>query len=121
MSHVILGAIVAMTIAASSAAASSEQPQSPLRLASTPVDGGVRLRIVGLSPIACNASYELEVISQAGGNRSVQRGAAQLQPGDEVVLATATLGGNGAASWSATLRVDSCDGRHFEEVARSDS
>ena len=112
MPYLAIGAILAMTMAASSADAS----ESPLRLVSGPAPEGVQLRIVGLSPVACGAHYELEVVGQAGSNRSVQRGAAQLLPGKEVVLATTTLGGKGAGGWSATLRVDSCDGRHFEEM-----
>lgn len=115
MANPAFGAILAVTIAAAQGAAPSDG-QAPLRLTAEPVETGVRLQVIGLSPLACDARYELEVAASAGGNRSVQRGSARLRPGHEVVLATTTLGGTGAAGWSATLRVDSCDGRHFEEV-----
>lgn len=100
---------LAMTVAAVSGA-------SPLHLLAEPVDAGVRLTIVGSSRVACDTSYELKVVGAAGGNRSVQRGSARLAPGKQVVIATTTLGNQASEHWSATLSVDSCDGKHYEQV-----
>lgn len=115
MSNLALEAILVLTIAAAPGVAPADRPM-PLRLSAEPVDAGIRLQVIGLSPVACEARYELEVAAAGGGNRSVQRGSVKLRPGHKVVLSTTTLGRKGAVGWSATLRVDSCDGRHFEEV-----
>ena len=115
----MLLAIIAMTISASAGAGGTGSPNSPLRLVADKVATGVRLRVVGLSPVACDAKYELEVSSGSGGNRSVQRGAAKVTPGPEIIFATTTLGGQGAGNWSATLRVDACD-RHYEQTLDGD-
>ena len=110
MAALPLGILVAMTMA------SAPGPASPLHLVADPVDSGVRLRVVGSSAVACDASYELEVVGSAGGNRSVQRGSARLAPGKQVVVATTTLGNRASSGWSATLRVDGCDGHRYEQV-----
>lgn len=112
MSNAAFGTFLAMTIAAASGHA------SPIRLEAEPVDAGVRLRVIGLSPVACEASYELEAAGDTGGNRSTQRGTAHLRPGVETVLSTTVLGGEAAGKWSATLRVEDCGGRRYEEVKR---
>jgi len=110
MSNAAFVTFLAMTFATASG------PASPIRLEVEPVDAGVRLRVVGLSPVACEARYELEASGDTGGNRSTQRGSAHLRPGVESVLSTTVLGGEIAGKWSATLRVEDCDGRRFEEV-----
>jgi len=91
--------------------ATTPMSASPIRLEAEPFESGIRLRVVGHSEIECAAEYELEVSASAGGNRSVQRGSARLQPGREAVLATTTLGLSDG--WSASLRVVSCDGKRY--------
>ena len=115
MANPALGAILAMTAATISGTAWSGEPM-PLRLIAEPVGTGVRLQVVGSSPVACEARYELEVAASAGGSRSVQRGSAKLKPGSDIVLATTTLGGNSSDGWSATLSVEACDGSHYKQV-----
>lgn len=109
MANLPIGLGVAMMIAAVSHIA-------PLRLVADQVDAGVRLQVIGSSPVACDASYKLQVVGGAGGNRSVQSGKARLAPGKQVVIATTTLGNRASEQWSATLSVDACDGKRYEQI-----
>ncbi|RIX29332.1 curli-like amyloid fiber formation chaperone CsgH [Sphingomonas edaphi] len=104
-----IGAILAMTTAAT----------QPLRLHVEPVEGGIRLEVIGISPIACTARYELEVTGNAGGNRSSQRGTANLLPDRQVLLASTTIGAGPGSDWNAVLRVQGCGDLNYEEFANS--
>lgn len=94
----------------------------PIQLVTESVDNGVRLIVVGHAAVPTQASYALEVSSDAagGGNKSVQRGTAQLEPGAERRLITLTLGKSGHGKWSATLSVDPTPGRPYREHIGSD-
>jgi hypothetical protein len=94
---------------------------APLHLVTEPVAGGIRVRVVGISAVACDARFSLEVSNRSGGgtSRSVQRGVARLQPGVASTAATLTLANAGPESWSARLVVDSCGGERYEEVSGS--
>jgi len=93
----------------------------PLHLVSEATGTGIRLRVVGQSAVACEASYTLEISnrSRAGSSRSVQRGIARLKPGAAPVdIATSTLGGAAAAGWTSRLSVGRCGASpQYEEVA----
>ena len=94
---------------------------APLHLVTEPIAGGIRVRVVGKSAVACDARFSLEVSNRSGGgtSRSVQRGVARLLPGAASTAATLTLGNAGADSWSARLVVDPCGGDRYEEVSGS--
>ena len=103
------------------AAAMTGAPASeavPIRLAAEPVGEGVRLSVIGDSDVAMTARYSLEVVASEGGNRSVQRGEAHLQPGRAATLATVTLGQAGRG-WSAILKVSPEGGAPYERSAGS--
>jgi hypothetical protein len=91
----------------------------PLHLVTEPVGAGIRVRVVGESPVACEAHYVLEVASDPaeGANRSVQRGAARLGPGVATTIATVTLANAGSKAWTARLGVEPCGGaKTYEET-----
>ena len=96
--------------------------EKPIQLVTESVDNGVRLIVVGDASVPTEASYALEVSSDAagGGNKSVQRGTARLVPGAETRLMTLTLGNIGHGKWSATLSVDPNPGRPYREQRGSD-
>ncbi|PWG01909.1 curli-like amyloid fiber formation chaperone CsgH [Sphingosinicella humi] len=103
------------------AAAMTGAPASeavPIRLAAEPVGEGVRLTVIGDSDVAMTARYSLEVVASEGGNRSVQRGEAHLQPGRAATLATVTLG-QADRGWSAILKVSPEGGAAYERSAAS--
>lgn len=117
MLHGISGAILIMTTPPLPAAEPADM-HSPIHLRVEPTKAGVQLRVVGSSPVTCLARYELHVIAAMGGNRSVQSGSARLQANREITLVTTGFGGKIDDGWSATLRVEACDGRRYEEVKR---
>lgn len=96
--------------------------EKPIQLVTESVGNGVRLIVVGDVTVPTEASYALEVSSDAagGGNKSVQRGTARLVPGGKTRLMTLTLGNVGHGQWSATLSVDPKPGRLYREQIRSD-
>ena len=96
--------------------------EKPIQLVTESVDNGVRLIVVGDAAVPTEASYALEVSSDAsgGGNKSVQRGTARLVPGAATRLMTLTLGNIGDGKWSATLSVDPKPGRLYREQLGSD-
>ena len=110
---------VSLALAAAAATAAVTRPAAPLHLVTEPAGSGVRIRIVGHSPVVCEARYSLEVANRSGGgtSRSVQRGAARLRPGVVSNVATVTLGNAAAAGWTARLVVDPCGpAKRYEEV-----
>ena len=72
------------------------------------------LRVLANSPVACTATYRLEVAAAAGGNRSVNRSTVTIQPSKPQTLATVTLGGSAAPS--ARLEVDPYGAASYEQV-----
>jgi hypothetical protein len=72
------------------------------------------LRVVADSPVACTATYRLEVAAAGGGNRSVNRGTVAIQASKPQTLATVTLGGSAAPS--ARLEVEPCGSANYEQV-----
>lgn len=102
--------LAAMTIAAPTA-----NPAAPIRLEVESTAGQSILRIVGESPVTCSASYELHAADAAGGNRSVNRGTAQLAAGERRTFATVRLGTHPASKISAKLVVHSCSGATYEQ------
>ena len=95
---------------------------APIRLVVEALGDGVQLRVVGASDRAIDASYALEVASDAaaGGNRTTQRGRAQLRPGIQVTLMTLTLGNVAQGQWTARLRVEPAGAVPYEDI-RSNS
>ena len=80
------------------------------------------MRVVGHSPVQCDAIYALEVTNGAAGasNRSVQRGTARLRPGIGATVATLTLATASHEAWTARLKVDPCgSARTYTEVRSS--
>jgi hypothetical protein len=111
-----------MIAALASAAPAATAAPAPLHLVSEPVAGGLRLRVVGASAVACDARFSLEVSNRAGGgtSRSVQRGVARLRPGVATTAATVMVGNAALDSWSARLVVDPCaGGKRYDEVSGS--
>lgn len=90
---------------------------APIRLVVEPQGEGMELRVVGASDRAIEASYALEVESDAaaGGNRTVQRGRARLSPGVPVTLMTLTLGHVAQGRWTARLRVEPAGAVPYED------
>ncbi|MDQ8757802.1 curli-like amyloid fiber formation chaperone CsgH [Sphingosinicella sp. LHD-64] len=90
----------------------------PIQLVVEPRGDGVQLRVVGDSDHAVEATYTLEVASDAaaGGNRTTQRGRANLQPGTPAALMTLTLGNAARGRWTARLRVEPVGAAAYEEV-----
>lgn len=75
-----------------------------------------RLLVVGESPVALTAHYELEA-SSGNGNRSVQAGTVRLLSGQRVVLVKLSMSGT-SRTWAATLRVNH-DGASYEQTLRA--
>jgi hypothetical protein len=96
----------------------SPQATPPIRLVVESQGQGVRLQVVGSSDHAVEATYALDVTSdaEAGGNRTVQRGRASLRPGAPVTLMTLTLGNIARGRWIARLRVDPVDAPTYEDI-----
>lgn len=96
--------------------------QPPIRLTAEEVGDGVRLTVIGDAATPVEASYSLEVRSNAaaGNNASVQRGTARLVPGETKQLITLTLGNVRKAGWSATLLVEPSQGAAYSQNKRSE-
>ncbi|WP_114954872.1 curli-like amyloid fiber formation chaperone CsgH [Sphingosinicella terrae] len=93
--------------------------EPPVRLVSEESAGGVRLSVVGESPVAVRGRYSLDVQSDpaSGGNRTAQRGTVDLAPGRAATLMSLTLGN--AEGWTARLRFEPAGGEPYEIVARA--
>jgi hypothetical protein len=105
-------------LAGMTALASGGADPAPINLVAEPVDGGVRVRVVGSSSADFDAIFSLEV--EGGGNVSRHRGSARLRAGDEVTLSTVTIGVVAPAAWRARLRVEPSSGKQYEQVRASD-
>lgn len=108
-------------IGAAGAAPMADTRSAPVHLVTERVGQGVRITVVGKSESAIDATYALEVSSNAagGGNRSTQRGSVRLRPGVPVTMITLTLGGNAGAGWTARLKVEPKGAPAYEEVRTS--
>jgi len=80
---------------------------SPLHMEIGNDGGQVVIKVVGESPTAVSAQYELEVSSGAStsSNHSVQRGTVRLQPAVPATLATLKVGNPTGSSLTARLHV----------------
>lgn len=109
----------AMSVAG--AAPMADTRSAPVRLVTEQVGQGVRITVVGKSASPVDATYALEVSSNAagGGNRSTQRGSVRLRPGIPVTMITLTLGGNAGEGWTARLKVEPKGAPAYEEVKTS--
>jgi hypothetical protein len=105
------------------AAASAAAPPSarPLQLQVDDSGSQVIIRLVGESPTAFAASYELEVTGGSSGssNRSIQRGTARLQAGQSVTVATLRLRNSTQTRWIARLHVTPSAGAAYDVQWRS--
>ena len=64
----------------------------PLKLEVSTNGGTSVISIIGESPVACSASYKLQVSDKRGGNQSTTAGNATLAPGVRQTLATVAVG-----------------------------
>jgi hypothetical protein len=106
--------LAAMVLAASLASAPSAD--RPLRLDVDQSGGQVIIRLVGSSPTAWSARYDLEVTGGAArsNNHSAQRGTARLQPGQQTIVATVRLANSASALWNARLHVMPATGAPYD-------
>jgi hypothetical protein len=97
-------------------AAGATNMDKPLQLVTREDAAGVHVAVQGLSQLDCRVQYELHIESgpQGGMNRSVQRGRAQLVPGQKLVVAKVTLGPGPGNEWKARLVVQDCRGEQYE-------
>ena len=88
----------------------------PLHLEVNNVGDQLVIKLVGESPAALSARYELEVSGGPGGssNHSVQRGTATLQPGKPVTVATLRLGNSKISHYTARLHVTPSTGEPYD-------
>jgi hypothetical protein len=93
----------------------------PLRLEVEQEGNAGIVRLIGDSPVACSASYELEVGNSggAGGNRSIHRGVARLQPGRPTTLVSVKFGTGDQRGWLARLSVQPCSGPDYQQIWHS--
>lgn len=98
MTSIGLAAITAALIAVQGGTTADR----PITLVAKQDESGLHLQVLGSSPVAMAARFTLE--TRSGGNHSVQKGNARLQPGQPVSLTTVNL--SKADSWSAVLRVE---------------
>ena len=104
----------AMVIAAT--LASTPAAERPLRLEVVQSGPQLVIRLVGSSPTAWSARYDLDVTGSAGtsNNHSAQRGTARLQPGQQATVATVRLANSATTNWIARLHVTPSSGAPYE-------
>jgi hypothetical protein len=105
-----------VSVAAIGLAGAAPPPAVPLKLEVSTTGGTSIIRLIGESPVACTASYRLEVTDSRGGNRSVSGGKATIAPGQRQTLATVTLGPDSARTTTAKLEVQPCGGASYEQA-----
>jgi hypothetical protein len=88
----------------------------PLKLEVSTSGGTSVIRIVGESPVACSATYKLQVSDNGGGNQSTTAGNATLAPGVRQTLATVALGADSARTTVARLDVQPCGGAAYQQA-----
>ena len=103
------------------AAAAGAIPDHPLHLDVSNSGDLLVIRVVGESRTGWSGRYALEVSGgpAGGSNRSVQRGAANLQPGKVVTVATLRLGSSSQGRWVAHLDVSPVSGAAYQLEWRS--
>jgi hypothetical protein len=103
------------------AAAAGAIPDHPLHLDISNSGDLLVIRVVGESRTAWSGRYALEVSGGPPGasNRSVQRGAANIQPGSLVTVATLSLGSSSQERWVAHLDVSPASGAAYQLEWRS--
>jgi hypothetical protein len=95
------------------AAAAPPAGTHPLFLAASESGGMIRIEVRGLSARRFAGHFTVE--AQSGGNRSVQNGNANLEPGAPVTLVSLSL--TQAKGWTAVLRVRPDGGAPYEITA----
>jgi hypothetical protein len=106
----------ALMLSSAVAAAIPAAAMTPLKLEVSTSGGASVIRIIGESPVACSASYQLEVRDAQHGNRSVTGGNATLTPGIRQTVATVALGAGSAGTTVATLDVKPCGGKPYQQA-----
>ena len=107
--------IIAATLASTPAA------ERPLRLEVDQSGPQLVIRLVGSSPTAWSARYDLDVTGGAAtsNNHSAQRGTARLQPGQQATIATVRLANSARTNWIARLHVTPSSGEPYDIEWRS--
>lgn len=82
----------------------SDRPTRPLSLKIGREGDMAIVRVVGLAQAPTSVAYELEISSGSRGNRSVQRGLAQLLPTSETTVATVRVSDPEGVSVKLTVR-----------------
>lgn len=104
---------------ASAAGTGGSEGAAPIYLTAEPVEGGMRVQVIGAAAADVEASFLLEVSSPSG--RSQHRGSASLHAGDRATLSTVTVGVPANGAWQARLRVEPVGRDPYEQVAASPS
>ena len=92
-------------------------PAAPIYLATDTTDGVLRVQVVAAPKADFAGSYTLEVLSnaQAGGNRAVHKGSANVRAGERAILTNVTVGNVVPGRWRARLQVMPSVGRPYEQ------
>lgn len=101
-----------IAIAAGLGIGGSAPADRPVRLVVERSDVDVTIRVVGRSREAVHVTYTLETTNRSGGNRTRQRGSADLAGDRDTVLLTARLGHAAAREWEASLDVQWAGGSY---------
>lgn len=113
-----MGEILAvLTMAAAiGAAGGGANPFHPVRLEVSNQGESSTIRVVAESPVACSASYALEVSGGAGSNKSVNRGTLTVQPSKKLTVVSVKLGGQTPDDVNARLIVTPSIGEPYQQV-----
>lgn len=98
--------LASIAIAAGLGASAAAPAERPVRLVIERSDADVTIRVVGRSREAVHVTYTLETTNRSGGNRTRQRGSAELAGDRDTVLLTARLAQAAAREWEAALDVE---------------
>jgi hypothetical protein len=109
----LIGAVMAML----ATNASGGSGRAPIFLTTQPVDGGVRIEVIGAPTSEYEASFQLEVVSPSG--RSQHRGSSRIHGGDRATLSSVTVGVPANGAWRARLRVEPAGAEPYEQMAGS--
>lgn len=115
----MVGMFSAIAIAAAGMGAAGASAARPIRLDVQSTGSRSIVRVVADGHEACKATYQLEVIGNGGGNRSVNGGTVTLPTNGPVAIATVQVANGGSAGTTATLKVSQCGGDAYEQVWKS--
>ena len=117
MANLLIGSIIA-ALAGLAAGGSPSLPDRPVRLITERTDNGIRVRVVGESPVDVSVHYRLE-LGGGSGNRISQGGAATLEGGAEpTTLANIRMSGT---SVEGRLIVELESGGGYEQPIGTDA